>query len=119
MTDKTLVKTLVGLGLTYEATGKALGISKQRVHQIVAASVSGRECLGKKIIYPNLLMWSIEHKVTREEFLRRMGYPTDKSHKNALNRVLNGVCMPKKDYIDKMLLATGLTYEVLFGGVVE
>jgi hypothetical protein len=114
VTDKVLVKALVGKGLTYQAVGEVLGISRQRVHQILNASVSYTSTLGKKVIYPNLLEWSIKNKCNRAEFLRKMGYPESNRNKACLYRVLTGRQAPKKDYIDKMLQVTGLTYEVMF-----
>lgn len=113
MTDNDLIKALVDKGLTYESVGNMFGISRQRVHQIHSECVSNRKSLGK-IIYPNLLKWSIEHKVNRSEFLYKMGLTANQKAKAKLARVLKGTQSPNKDYIDMMLQATGLSYETLF-----
>lgn len=114
MTNKELVQALVEKGFTYQAVGDLLGVSRQRVHQILTKSVTNRVSLGKKIIYPNLLEWSLEQKCNREDFLSRMGFSCDAASKNKLSRILTGKQMPTKDYIDKMIQATGLSYETLF-----
>lgn len=114
MVDRALVKALRDKGLSYQAIGEVLNVSRQRVHQLLNPGISSRVSLGKNIIYPNLLEWSVEHKCNREEFLRRMGYTVNANSKAVLLRVLTGKQNPKKDYIDKMLNVTGLLYEILF-----
>lgn len=114
MNKRDIAVALRDKGLTYEAIGELFGISSQAVHQIVHRGISNRTSLGKDIIYPNLLDWSIENKCNRREFLSRMGLPYDNASKAKLSRVLIGKQNPDKDYIDKLLQATGLTYEKLF-----
>jgi hypothetical protein len=55
-----------------------------------------------------------DNKVTRREFLRRMGLVTHNTNYERFNNILRGEGDPQKHYIDKMLEVTGLTYEVLF-----
>ncbi len=114
MTSFEKVKNLRDVGLTYQAISDVLGISRQRAEQILHNGVSNRVSLGKKIIYPNLLNWSIDNKCNRDEFLRRMGFAVNAGNKQKLHRVLNGDILPRKDYIDKMLQVTGLSYEKMF-----
>jgi hypothetical protein len=55
-----------------------------------------------------------ENKVSRTEFLRRMGFfPYGENH-TRFCKYIRGEWQPKKPYIDKMLAVTGLTYETLF-----
>lgn len=114
MTDKEIIKALLEKGFTYQAVGDFLGVSRQRVHQIVNNNVSNRVSLGKKTIYPNLLLWSIDNKCNRERFLSIMGEQVSDANKAKLKRILSGKQMPTKDYIDKMIQATGLSCESLF-----
>lgn len=114
MKNREIAIALIEKGITYEAVGKMLGISRQAVHQLVNDCVSNRRTFGKSTIYPNLLKWSIDHKCTRAEFVALMGFPVDSSSITKLHRVLTGKQIPNKDYIDKMLQATGLSYETMF-----
>ena len=114
MTNRTLVMELRAKGMSLSEIGRLLGVSRQAVHQLLNRRPSNRHSLGKKIIYPNLLDWSIEHDCSREEFISRMGLPQDASSHSKLCKILNGKVLPKKDFIDKMIEVTGLPYEKLF-----
>lgn len=114
MTNKEIAVALVNKGFTYEAVGNVLGISRQAVHQFVRYRVTNHNSLGRKTIYPNLLKWSIEHKCTKSIFLTRMGFEADCGNIAKLSRVLSGKQQPSKNYIDKMLQVTGLSYEMMF-----
>lgn len=114
MTNREIAIALTQKGLTYAAVGEVLGISRQAVHQLISRSVSNRVSLGNKIIYPNLLEWSIKNQCNREKFISRMGFSVDSASKAKLARVLNGKQNPTKDYIDKMIQVTELSYETLF-----
>lgn len=115
MTNRELAIALADRGLKLEAIGELLGISRQGASELVRTIVSSRNSLGNSVVYPNLLEWSIENKCTRHDFLKRMGLPAERNNEAKLYRILTGKQMPDKSYIDKMLKATGLSYEAMFG----
>lgn len=102
-------------GLTYQKIADEFGVSKQYV-----AKVCGNCCppnfrgIDEKCIYPNLKKWMNDNYISRAEFLRRMGISAHTSNYQRFTAVMRGETQPKKDYIDKMLAVTGLTYEILF-----
>lgn len=115
MTKKELIIKLHDDGLSYTEIGRTIGVSRQ-----YAATVCGKQDvayfkpIGDTCVYPNLRKWMNENKVTRREFLRRMGLVTHDANYKRFNNILRGEGDPQKHYIDKMLEVTGLTYEVLF-----
>lgn len=118
MADKEQMKAMREQGLKYREIAEACGVSKQYV-----ATVCGKYSpahfvpIGEECIYPNLRKWMNENKVTRVEFLRRMGYTPHNQNYYQFNRCIWGQKYPRKNYIDKMLQVTGLTYEELFAEV--
>lgn len=115
MTKKEQMRLMREQGLTYREIGEALGVSKQWVATALGKqNPKNFKVVGDKCIYPNLRKWMNDNKISRSEFLRRMGYTACANNSIELRSIMNGVLQPKKSYIDKMLEVTGLTYEVLF-----
>lgn len=103
-------------GMTYQQIADYFGISYQAVAQPLAAYnpnhfhyVSESGC-----IYPNIRKWLNDNKVNKSEFARRCGLSNVSNNKNRLNCYLIGRCDPPKMMIDKILAATGMTYEQAF-----
>jgi transcriptional regulator with XRE-family HTH domain len=65
-------------------------------------------------IYPNLRDWMNKNKVSRKEFMRRMGITGHTTNYERFTAYMRGDAQPRKPYIDKMLAVTGMTYEELF-----
>ena len=59
--------------------------------------------------YPVIEKYMIDHNVSLREFARRCGVPS-----STMCRLLNGETEPDKGTIDKILMETGLSYEVCF-----
>ena len=102
-------------GLKHKEIAEKFGVSRQ-----YAAMVCGR-CdpkyfipIGEDCIYPNLRKWMNENKVSRKEFLRRMGLTPHNSNYERFSSYITGNNHARKPYIDKMLEVTGMTYETLF-----
>ena len=103
-------------GLKYREIAEKYGVSFQAVAQKCSEYESGkfRPFTEKNCVYPNLRKWLNENRVSQSEFVRRMGYvPTGKT-KVSFGGYFRGEGYPQKRTIDKMLQATGLTYEELW-----
>ena len=102
-------------GLTYQKIAEQFGVSKQYVAQVCGKRDPAHFAyVSDKCIYPNLRDWMNKNKVSRMEFVRRMGLTTNAENCNNLSSYINGKTHPRKQYIDKMLKVTGLTYEEMF-----
>lgn len=102
-------------GFKHREIAERFGVSRQ-----YAAHVCGY-CdpayfvpIGDECIYPNLRNWMNTHKVSRKEFLRRLGLTAHSNDYERLLKYMTGKQHPRKPYIDKMLAVTGMTYETLF-----
>ena len=103
-------------GLTCVEIAKKYGVSHQTVYQATGKYNPDyfRPMTAQPGVYPNLLKWMNENRVNRTELLRRMGKLGVPAELDILRRWLNGKTHPRKRDIDRMLRATGLTYEQMF-----
>ena len=60
--------------------------------------------------YPHIMRWIMRNECTQSELAKRCGI-----HVVQLNSYMTGRRTPSKDSIDKILRATGMTYEEAFG----
>lgn len=103
-------------GLTYREIGQKYGVSGQRVAQ-VCGKADGRNFRAwtkETCIYPNLRNWLNENKVSMNEFVRRNGIEVAGNTTARYRSYFKGHTYPNKEAIDRMLKATGLTYEQLW-----
>lgn len=59
--------------------------------------------------YPVIEKYIIDHNLSLRKFARRCGIPS-----STMCRLLNGETEPSKSTIDKILVETGMSYEVCF-----
>ena len=117
VSDRTMQMTLDReAGMTCREIAEKYGVSYQRVQAVVGKYspphfqyITERGC-----IYPNLRTWMNTNKVSRSELVRRMGLEAYPNNIVNLSSVIVGRTSPRKAYIDRMLQATGMTYETLF-----
>ena len=115
MDKKAIARALRDQGFTYQQIADHIGVSRQRVAQICGRQSDPQfRVISESCIYKNIRWWMNLHKVSRNEFVRRMGLTADAENSLRLSRVLRGEDMPRKDYIDRMMDVTGMTYEVMF-----
>lgn len=103
-------------GKTYQEIADAFGISKQRVHQLLGTGDARYFRYVKKTtcIYKGIRKYMNDNKVSVAELVRRVyGYYHPKLFSTMVSK-LRGSSDIQKRYIDKILEATGLTYEVAF-----
>lgn len=103
-------------GMKYEDIAKKHGVSYQYVAFTLARYYPPHFAFVKEAacIYPNLRRWMNENKVSRSEFVRRMGFECLSETINRFSDIMKGKRVPKKDWIDAMLRVTGMSYECLF-----
>lgn len=118
MTKKEQMLQLRKEGLKYREIAELCGVSIQYVSTVCSISSPAYfKPVGEECIYPNLRDWMNKHKVSRMEFLRRMGLTLHASNYERLCGYITGKIYPRKPYIDKMLAVTGMTYETMFAVV--
>lgn len=116
MVDKTQIIKDRESGMTCQQVAEKHGTTKQYVSQITCrCRRSGHKTVtADQCIYPNLRNWMNDHKISRPELLDRMYLARASGNINKLRCILRGETMPKKDWIDGLLEATGMSYERLF-----
>ena len=103
-------------GYTHREIAEIVGVSRQRVHQVCGRNTPGhfRPYSEEDIVYPNWRKVMNENKLTKSEFVRRMGLEVHHRSIGNLTLYMAGKHYPMKRTIDKILEVTGLTYEQLF-----
>jgi hypothetical protein len=106
-------------GMKYRDIAAKYGVSYQAVAQVCARNGKGavarfRPYTAEEVIYPNLRQWLNENKVSRSEFMRRLGKVQSGKERSYISHWFRGHHSPTKKVIDNMLAVTGLTYEQLF-----
>ena len=102
-------------GMTYEAIGKAEGISRQRVFTIIGGNVKPHFTVltEKECVYVGIRNWLNENRMTRSGLTRAMyGF----HHADRIKKVCDALrgADTHKHVIDAILRVTGLTYEQAF-----
>jgi transposase len=98
-------------GLSYEEIGKKVGLSRQRVHQIICVSETKRTSNLDYVIYPGLKKWMKENSINATA-LQRMMYQT--SNTCRAKQKLSGEVKFNIHDIKKIIKVSGLTFEELF-----
>lgn len=102
-------------GMTYRQIAEKYGVSTQRVQQVCCKHYPYRfRVITDKCVYPNLRDWMNRNRISRNELLRRMGESVHPEKIARLSDCMNGKYEPRKSMIDKLIKATGMSYEVLF-----
>lgn len=103
-------------GLTYREIAEKHGVSYQCVAQSCSrySDFNFKAYRREEVVYPNLRRWLNDNKITRSEFIRRMGNVVCGNAHSQISEWFRGKRYPTKSSIDKILKITGLTYEQLF-----
>ena len=102
-------------GMTYREIAEKHGVSYQAV-----AQCCGRQgpyfkaYTEEEVVYPGLRKWLNENRVTRSEFIRRMGNIGSGTMVSRIGKHFRGENLPTKKTIDSFIEVTGMTYEQLF-----
>lgn len=110
------VRRLLLEGYTVKEIAEKLGVSRTRIYQITYSRMlnSFREITPEMNIYPNWRKWMNENSVSIRLFCELMGLDLSSTNYNNVYGWMRGRCYPTKKNIDRILEATGLTYEQLF-----
>lgn len=101
-------------GASFSDIGREYNISREYVRQIfreILDTASSRSLrYNKECIYPGIKDWLEQNDVSAFQLSKMMGMrsPTN------LYDLLTGKHTPRKDMIDRLLIATGMTYEQAF-----
>lgn len=101
-------------GMTLQEVGEELGITRQRVAQLVGSIREMREYTKTYSVYYGIDSWMKFNRVTYARFARMLGYAPSASNQRNLARRLMGKVDVSKSWIDAVLKLTGLTYEEAF-----
>ena len=116
MTKKQQILALRSQGLKYRQIAEKVGVSFQYAAIVCGQSHTGyfRAVTADECIWPNLRNWINVNRICRNAMLRRMGLTTYGENNMKLGRILKGTQTPSKEWIDRLICATGLPYEQLF-----
>lgn len=95
-------------GSTYEEVAQKMGVSKQRIHQLIP-NVGSTVRQSTFWIYPNIGRWMRCNRCTLKIMSNLLG-----CNAASLGRYMRGETQPDKLVIDKILEVTGMTYEEAF-----
>ena len=109
------MQTMRSAGYTYESIGRAFGLSKQRVYQILRrGDIEHKRSMNSNrpaSVYVNLEAWALAHNCTWAELAAECEQQASLFYRN----FVHGLAVnPGKRSIDRLLQITGLTYEQLF-----
>ena len=105
-------------GATYQEIGEYFGVSRQRIEQILKGKVKARKCSTdmERIPYEGLYNWLMDNpKVTYPTLAKIVLGNGENKSTNQITNLLHGrnSLISKRAY-DRLIAATGMTYEQLF-----
>lgn len=103
-------------GMTYDEIGAIVGLSRQRVYQLIGGADKKlfRHIGADRCVYVGIRNWLNENKISINELTRRVYGCFHTENRNRLSSILRGYEAVTKCQIDKLLKATGLSYECAF-----
>lgn len=106
-------------GMKYKELADKYGCTIQNISQMLAGSSNHprpyyRDVADDKCIYPAILLWLRENKVTIPELYRKIYNEFGGQRSSSLSRCLRGKATLRKKDIDSILAITGMTYEEAF-----
>lgn len=118
MTKKEQIVKLAGECCTLSEIAKTVGVSRQYVSQVCCQNHLGlsdfRKLSETDCIYAGIRSWWNDNRMTYKKFFNLIGMTYHNANIVMLKRYLSGENSPRKDYIDKLIAATGISYEQLF-----
>ena len=112
--DRAAMREALRNGKTLQEIGSELGVSRQRVAQIVGAVRPMKEWNRTYSIYPAIDSWMKFHRVTYAQLTEMLGYSPSASSQAIVAKRLMGDAEFYKSLIDSLLRVTGMTYEEAF-----
>lgn len=103
-------------GMKYREIAEMYGVSFQAVAQACSKRKDFHfvRFTEERLIYPKWRKWMNDNKISTNELIRRMGNIPEGQNIITMNGYMRGDHYPGKPVMDKILKATGLTYEELW-----
>lgn len=118
MIDRAVAAQMRRDGATYQQIGDAFGVSRQRVQQVLKNQVRLRKCSTdmEKIVYEGIYNYLMDHpRMTFPSLAMVMFGNSGNNENNLVQNLLRGrSCKISKRAYDRLIAATGMTYEQLF-----
>lgn len=118
MTNKETILSLSDEGYTYSEIARLVGVTRQYVSIVLGPKGMGlsdfRKIYEDQCIYPEFRKWWNENRMTYHKFFALLGIAYHQANINRFHVYIRGEGDPRKEYIDKMIAATGIPYERLF-----
>lgn len=109
---------LAGDGYNYSEIARKVGVTRQYVTQVLRNSGTKlsdfRRMSEGQCIYPNLRNWWNDNRMNYHRFFELMEISYHNTNIERLHDYFKGTLNPRKDFIDRMIKATGMPYETLF-----
>lgn len=112
---KEQMREMFSQGMNYSEIGKKFGISRQRVYQLIGGSYRNnfRAIKPEACVYVEIRKFLNENHISINKFTRMVFGCYENRYRKNLCNLLKGED-GFKSVIDKVLVATGLTYEQAF-----
>lgn len=109
--EKRIAQEMYLEGESIGSIAKTLNYCSTTISRCLPAEIKTSCRRSKNIIYPGIAKWLIMNKMSVKKLSEKIG--ANNKHPHIL-LILQGKMCPKKTTIDKILAATGLTYEEAF-----
>ncbi len=109
------MKELAAKGMSYTAIGHQMGVSKQRVWQILGAkNHTSKNITAEKCVYPNIREYMNYNRINVSKLTTLLYGNSNSSQYQTVYRALRGADC-HKSFIEGILRLTGMSYEEAFG----
>lgn len=110
---------LASEGYTQVEIGNLLGLSRQRIAQIMGGRGKPYSMVRPRSIYRGLNEWMMQNNITYATLTAMMGYsPSTSAQMQVRNRIMGDTELRMRD-INKLIELSGKTYEYLFSFVMR
>lgn len=118
MTKKDQIISLAEECHTYSEIARIVGVSRQYVSQVLCLTgtplTDFRKLSEKDCIYDGVRNWWNRNRMSYHKFFDLMGMRYHQTNIIRLQRYFSGEFHPRKDYIDRLIAVSGLSYDQLF-----
>ncbi len=118
MSRKEQIIQLANEGYNYTEIGNIVGVTRQYVTQVFREYglklPDFRRLTEEQCVYPNLRNWWNDNRMNYHRFFELMEISYHNANIERMHDYFKGTLNPRKDYIDRLIKATGMPYKTLF-----
>lgn len=114
-----IIFRLAAEGYTQEEIGKAFGVTRQRIAQVMGGRGRTYNQVKPRSIYRGLNEWMLQNDITCATLTSMMGYASNASQQNVVKRRIMGATELRMRDINRLIELSGKTYEYLFSSVLR